>query len=204
MRLYPNGYVDQFDYWVSSYSWGGEETIRHSSDHHLRIKLRLHVSGKRAKNGYRLRPVRWHAKLSMEYVEVRVAEGRCKSLSEAQRAVRALDLSESVDELLRAFYAQGSAVCVFVESDRPTKADRLMGRLFEPCLTMFGRYPDYMQLPSGRKYLVIKPRDSVHLVDRSVGGYSSTSNPKIREQGEGMTPWVSAGVDQGYANPFPI
>ena len=203
VQLYLNGCIDQFDTWLSSYSWGGEEIIRRSSDPHMHIKLKLHVSGKQGKN-YRARPTSWHAKLMMEDVTVHVARGRCKSLAEAQRAVAALDLSESVDELLGAFYAQESASCVFVEATRPTKADMLMERRFEPCLTMFGRYPDYMKLPSGLKYLVIKPGDSVHLVDRSLWGYSSTGNPEIHKEALTLNPWVPAGVDQGHVHPVSV
>jgi len=204
IRLYPNGGVDQFDEWRFSGSWSGKKVIRRSSLYGMNVWLKLYVSGKRSKKTYRCRPTRWHAKLTLEYVEVEVARGRCKSLLEAARAVRALDLSGPTDELLRAFYGREQATCVFVEATRPSTWDRLMDRSYEPCLTMFGRYPDYMKLPSGLKYLVIKPGNSIHLVDRSVCGYSSTGNPEIRKEATTLNPWVPAGVDQRHDHPFPF
>jgi len=203
IQLYPNGGVDQFDEWRFSGSWSGKKVVRRSSLYGMCVWLKLHVSGKRSKKTYRCRPVRWYAKLSLEYVEVEVARGRCKSLLEASRAATALDLSEATDELLRAFYAPESATCVFVEAKRPTKADILMERRYEPCLTMFGQHPDYMNLPSGRKYLVVRP-GSVSLVDRCWSGYSSKGNPEIRAEAATLNPWIPAGVDQKHDHSLPL
>ncbi len=204
--LYQDGGVDQFDEWRSSGSWSGKKILRRSAAYSMHVWLKIHVSGKRGKN-YRLRPVRWHATLQLEHVTVKLGRGRCKSLLEASRAVRALDTSEVLDELLRAFYSREGATCVYVEAERPMAWTVLMGHRFEPWGTMFGRYPDYMQLPLGRKYLTItkdyRAGWGVRLVDRSGCGYSSTSNQEIRELAAGMLPWL-AGVDHPHDCPVPI
>lgn len=204
--LYQDGGVDQFDEWVSSGTWSGKKILRKSAAYSMHVWLKIHVSGKRGKNR-RLRPVRWHATLQLEHITVELGRGRCKSLLEASKAVRALDTSEALAELLRAFYAREGATCVYVEAERPMAWTVLMGHRFEPWGTLFGRYPDYMQLPLGQKYLMItrnyKAAGGVRLVDRSGSGYSSTSNQEIRELAAGLLPWF-AGVDHPHDRSVPI
>jgi len=191
LSLARTGYWDQWDEWNPGRSWEGEKYIVDSSDPSLRVKLKLHVASK-SKNGHMLsasgrpRPDRWTAKLTIEGFELEVGSGRCKTLREAIRDAEAIDLPPKVDELLRAFYGEHEASCVFLVED---------GEL-TPWATTFGRWGAKAKgWPMMSEFLVIQRNAEGRVVPTriktSVCGYSATTDDAARELARGAELWTN-------------
>lgn len=189
LGLARTGYWDQYDEWNPGRSWEGEKYVADSADPNLRVKLKLRVSSK-SKNGHLLsasgrpRPDRWYARLIVEGFELAVGSGRCKTLRAAIQAAEAIDLPPKVDELLRAFYGQLEASCVFLVED---------GEL-TPWATTFGRWGNYKGWPMMSEFLVVQRNAEGRLtptrVKTSVCGYSATTDDRARELARGVELWT--------------
>lgn len=122
-------YDDRFDDFLSMDSWSGEAVVQESVDPQLRVRVMVRVQGRRKRR--RCYPAAWsaHLKVSDFGSPEPIAKGRCKSLTDVVRQVKALNLTKNIQSFLRAFYGQQNATCVWTERTntkyRPSRWDVL-------------------------------------------------------------------------------
>ncbi len=185
--LYRNGYMDQFDDWVSANSWSGERQLVASLDVYFHVKLKVIVYGSYRR---KTRPESWCASLEADGVTLTVARGKCRTLKAAQAAVAKLDFTEGIKTLLGRVYAPERAYLVYRQVDRPSVWGVLTDRgSWEPWCTAFG----YLTVsgwhwPVG-EYLVVRGEERL-LVHRSGCSVCTSS---IRDADKERFAWLKAG-----------
>lgn len=190
LALCHDGYVDQFDDWVSEPSWSGSYRLTESDDPHLRVNLRVRVYGK-ANRRWRSKvyPQSWWAYVECDGLNETVATGRCRTLKEALAAVKALDFTESVRTLWRRVYAPQRAYRVYRKAERPSVWGIVSDRgAWEPWLTTFGYLTAAgWDWPWGTDYLAVRGDERI-LVRRTSCSISTSS---IRPEESGQFDWLS-------------